>query len=168
MPDDIFAPIDKQKLSKKQHETLEDYILVDYYELNEYQRNKSRNVKRLNRKIEIIDSIFDQQPKSKAPVVVYRGQPCSTNIQPNTIFSINSFLSTSFSKTHAKKFVEKDNCLLEITIPRGFKGLNMKNYTHEEQELLLPATSVFKVERVDGKEVHLKLISQEGAVVLTL
>lgn len=161
-----YAPIEPSSLSKQEHEILDNFVAVDYYEVNHYLRQKVRGNKRLEKIINTILDIFDRVPESTQGLTTYRGQKTCPQLKKGDEFLFEAFTSVSGLKSHAKTFTKPGGCLFVFNIPKGTRGLNLLHYSGPgEQELLLPLNSKFVVVSTfsedDLRVVRARLVSFE-------
>ncbi|MBO6586400.1 MAG: hypothetical protein JJ953_09875 [Gracilimonas sp.] len=116
--------------------------------------------------IRLLDRLTDVYA-TKKDLTVYRtccDYTFENYIDNNDVFTYPMFMSVSIYKEYvAKKFSEQDckNCLLEITLPKETKLAPLEGQpgeTKEEQELLLPRNTKFKViskDRISEDEVEI-------------
>jgi hypothetical protein len=118
--------------------------------------SKLRNLQELDEKekgiIETFKNIETNIPKITTPILLYRGMGEILNLE----LCSRQFISTSISLAQAIKFLDKDGCLIKITIPTGCKVIpifdDLSKHPHE-MEVLLPMGGQFIINELSSKEL---------------
>lgn len=106
----------------------------------------------VERNIERVERAIDRAPRVSQDVKVYRSAaPESLGLQtgddPSKLIGQSvrddGLISTSFSQSEAQRFTNSGEYMLEITVPKGSKGLALQNISNfpEEREFLLGASN---------------------------
>ena len=109
-----------------------------------------------------INYIINKAPRTTEEMTLYRGtlDPYFTNKKGEWVSPIT--VSTSLSEEIAREFMDKVKkcCLKIIKIPKGTRMLYVEPVTviEEEQEVLLPSGSKFKVKELERGVYELTLI----------
>ena len=158
-----FLSSKKIDLSPTERKAIKQYTDGSSLWMNKYLREQNmdgaseKDLRHLKRFSALISKAITKSPRSTAVVKVYRAveliEPSwgKTKVGEELPHTKSGLISTSFSKAKAKEFLEDDDpsCLLILTLPKGVRGLYLKDvsYYDDEDELLLPHRSIFKVSK---------------------
>lgn len=133
-----------------------------------------------------LDALFAERVL-KSPITTYRGvnapPKALMNLKVGDVFADKGYTSTSSSKRIASEFAgaesvwaeEEDDeggIIFEMSVPKGHSAIRFGlglGALHDEQEVLLPRNSIFKVESVEPlrrgskyKKIKLSVVSIKG------
>ena len=128
-------------------------------------------IKSLQKDAKTMDGAIEKSRLTQ-DVTLYRGVIDFSgfdNSKPGEEFSLSTFSSTSRSKEWAQEFAEfrgRRGGLIVIDAPKGSHALDMALFARhgsDEDELLLPRNSKFRVENYDSgrRELHVTLITDD-------
>lgn len=178
--DEFIRLADEQKRtlsnapSPSQIDALQRYKGGDYTAFNEYLREADGDVEKLLKgwlagsftmHIWMLSTLFDLVKPTTTDFVVYRGDgfedAYDLNLGDYAKHMSKSFISTSYLKSVAERFMQKDRyndlikkygfqcCIYEIIIPKGSRVLFVMSHIdrddNDEMEVLLPPKSTFYV-----------------------
>lgn len=152
-------------------ESFDDYLQFGYRDINRYLRDptgfKEVDIRRIEERTQHIDDLIEGAPRTKRPLLVYRGMNASPwgfdlDTPPDQMagarLKLPAFTSTSAHLHIAKNFAERSrsydvgSMLLEILLPKGTPLLwtpifrTITRVSAEESEILLARNSTLIID----------------------
>ena len=148
---------DGPALSDKQKEAAAFYQGNGFIPMNGYLRRGEHESQAVKDRIADLDTAMSGAAKLQEPIVVHRGlSRVPEGLKAGAVFQDKGYVSTTTDEWKAKEFMEEADVpvVMRIKVPKGKAVLSMSYATKDpsfgdEQEVLLPRGSKFKVERMD-------------------
>lgn len=161
--------------TEPEHEALQHYVDQGYEFVNKLLRwtgdedeladSLGDDVSDLWNEVDELDAEISRQPPSTGDFTVWRGMRNAGDMQPGSVVSDRAFVSTTRDANMASEFPRsfgerQQGLVVEIRVPAGTRTLDVAQLLNrpEEQEVLLPRDSQFRVESVSGRKAVLQLL----------